>query len=304
MTVMVDWSALLFKILEECYKKAYGYPCAFMLLYAKFLLTPYVKAFIINAEAGTIAAKKGWGSSGGWNKRRYSKEIRIMAKATRGRKLNKYVSNYVVFDLETTGTSPNKDEVVEISAVKVIGGKVEDEFSSLVNPGRQIPYSATAVNHITDAMVKDSPAFSVVLQNFLAFAGNMVLVGHNIHAFDMKFIYRDAERYYGIVIENDYIDTLSIARMCLRQLTHHRLTDLAAYYGISSVGAHRALNDCYINQQVYEKLGKEMEAASLKESGRRICPECGSNMVKRSGRYGEFYGCSSYPACRHTENAG
>ena len=226
-----------------------------------------------------------------------------MAKGTKGRKLNKYVSDYVIFDLETTGVSPNTDEVIEISAVKVIDGNVAGEFSSLVNPGRQIPYTATNINHITDAMVKDAPVFSEVLKDFLTFAGDMVLVGHNIHAFDMKFIYRDAEKYYGKAIENDYIDTLSLARMCLRHLTHHRLVDLAEYYGISSVGAHRALNDCYMNQQVFEKLGEELEAASLKESGKRVCPECGSNMVKRNGRYGTFFGCSSYPVCKHTEKA-
>ncbi len=225
-----------------------------------------------------------------------------MAKGTKGRKLNKYVSDYVVFDLETTGVSANTDEVIEISAVKVTGGNVAGEFSYLVNPGRQIPRTATAVNHITDAMVKDAPVFSEVLKDFLAFAGDMVLVGHNIHAFDMKFIYRDAEKYYSTVIENDYIDTLSLARMCLRQLKHHRLVDLAEYYGISSVGAHRALNDCYMNQRVFEKLGEEMEAASLKESEKRVCPKCGSNMVKRNGIYGTFFGCNSYPVCKHTEN--
>lgn len=57
-----------------------------------------------------------------------------------GRKLNSYVADYVVFDLETTGTSVNKDSVVEISALKVKNGQVVDEFSMLVNPGRPIPY--------------------------------------------------------------------------------------------------------------------------------------------------------------------
>ena len=71
----------------------------------------------------------------------------------RGKQLNKYVPDYVLYDLETTGISANYDEVIEISAVKVRGGKNVDEFSTLVNPGRTIPYGASAVNHIYDEMV-------------------------------------------------------------------------------------------------------------------------------------------------------
>ena len=71
-----------------------------------------------------------------------------MAKAG-GNLLNTYVADYVVFDLETTGISPKTDEVVEISAVKVEHGKVTDEFSTLVNPKRRIPYGASRVNGIT-----------------------------------------------------------------------------------------------------------------------------------------------------------
>ena len=73
----------------------------------------------------------------------------------KGKQLNKYVPDYVLYDLETTGISANYDEVIEISAVKVRGGKIIDEFSTLVNPGRTIPYGASAVNHIYDEMVAD-----------------------------------------------------------------------------------------------------------------------------------------------------
>ena len=171
-----------------------------------------------------------------------------------GTRMNRYTPNYVVFDLETTGISPKYDEVVEISAVKVRGGVVAEEFSTLVNPGRSIPYGASQVNGITDDMVADAPPFSRVLMEFLEFIGEDVLVGHNIHHFDMKFIYRDCERFYGQVPDNNYVDTLLVARQCLPQLAHHHLVDLSSYYGISTKGAHRALNDCHMNQQVYEKI--------------------------------------------------
>ncbi|EKC60695.1 DNA polymerase III, epsilon subunit, partial [human gut metagenome] len=129
----------------------------------------------------------------------------------------------------------------KISAVKVKNGVVTEEFSQLVNPGRPIPSAASAVNHITDDMVAFAPMFDSVLQQFLAFIGDDVLAGHNINRFDMKFLYRDCERYFGQTLTNDYIDTLKLARLCLPELSHHRLGDLAQYYGISTAGAHRAL---------------------------------------------------------------
>ena len=219
-----------------------------------------------------------------------------------GKKLNIYVSDYVVFDLETTGISCTTDEVVEISAVKVQNGEVVDEFTTLVNPGRPIPYSASEVNGITDDMVANSPFFEEALSEFLTFVGDAVLVGHNIHTFDMKFLYRDAERFWGETIGNDYIDTLQIARAYLPKLSRYRLVDLADYYGIDVEGAHRALNDCRMNQLVFELLGKEIANPADEAKAVKKCPRCGNVLRKRNGRYGEFWGCVSYPECKYTAN--
>ena len=218
---------------------------------------------------------------------------------TKGKQLTEYLSDYVVFDLETTGISCYKDKVVEISGVKVIKGNITDEFSSLVNPECHIPFPASQVNGITDDMVADAPLFDTVLKDFLEFAGDLPLAGHNIASFDMKFIYRDSEKYYGMIPGNDYVDTLRLSGICLPELKHHALTDLAAYYGISTDGAHRALNDCRMNQAVFEKLG-EILPEKLKSTDK--CPRCGSILVKRHGRYGAFMDCTGYPRCTYTEN--
>jgi DNA polymerase III epsilon subunit family exonuclease len=216
-----------------------------------------------------------------------------------GKKLNEYVKDYVIFDLETTGISCNHDEVVEISAIKVLDGQVVEEFSTLVNPQRPIPFQASMVNGITDDMVADAPTFDVALKDFLEFVGDMILVGHNIHSFDMKFIWRDTRKYYDSIVGNDYIDTLSLARTYLPQMKHHTLTDLAAYYGIATDGAHRALFDCRMNQQVFEHLGEEMQHPS---EDVKVCPRCGGALKLRNGKFGEFWGCSGYPECRYTRN--
>ena len=222
-----------------------------------------------------------------------------MLGTNKGKKLDQYVTDYVVFDLETTGISCYNDQVVEISAVKVSKGQVVEEFTSLVNPKCPIPYRASMVNGITDEMVKDAPAFDKVLADFLGFIGDHVLVGHNIHTFDMKFIYRDCEKFWGKVPENNYVDTLSLARMCLAELGHYKLTDLSEYYGVSTTGAHRALNDCRMNQIIYERLGGEMEK---RKNDIKQCPKCGQFLLKRKGKFGYFLGCGGYPACRYTEN--
>lgn len=218
----------------------------------------------------------------------------------KGRRLNKYVKNYVVFDLETTGIDPERDAIIEISAIKVVYNEIAEEYSTLVNPRRHIPAAATAVNGITDGMVEGAPDIREAIEGFVSFIGDDILVGHNIHTFDTNFAYDAAWSKLGREMCNDYIDTLYMARRCLPQLSRHRLTDVSRHFSIETKGAHRALNDCIMNQKCYEELGKLMQAAKPQEEQK--CPICGSMLVKRKGKFGEFYGCDSFPGCRYTKN--
>lgn len=221
-----------------------------------------------------------------------------MDRRYKGKRLARYVADYVVFDLETTGVSVEHDVIIEIAAVKVVKGKVIDTFQTLVNPERPIPSGASRVNGITDDMVADAPLIGEALEAFLGFIGDAVLVGHNIQAFDMNFIYDASMCVFQKPVTNNFIDTLYMARKCLPELNNHKLTDLAAHYHISQEGAHRAFNDCMINQQCYEEMGK-IEAVMSFET----CPQCGGELIKRNGKFGAFFGCSNYPSCRYTKNA-
>ena len=171
-----------------------------------------------------------------------------------------YFEDCCIFDLETTGLSTLNDAVIEISAIKVRGGKAVEEFSMLVDPGVPIPYQASYVNGITDAMVAGKPNFEEALEKFLEFVGDDVLVGHNIYSFDLRFLQRDAFTYWGKAIGNDYVDTLRMARRYLPLERRHGLGNLACHYGIPVVNAHRALGDCRMNLQIYQKLGEEMHS--------------------------------------------
>ena len=225
-----------------------------------------------------------------------------MLSNTKGRKHDIYVPDYVVYDLETTGTSYQKDKILEIGAVKVRSGKVVDEFETLVNPECNIPYQVIQVNGIDNEMVEDAPVLTEVLPRFLDFIGDDVLVGHNIHNFDNRFLYRFCEQYFGKVPDNDYVDTLSLARGIFPDMKYHKLSDMIEYYGVELLTAHRALDDSKMNQQVYEHLGKDLERRGIDKSRFKICPRCGEPMRKRNGKYGEFWGCKGYPDCRYTED--
>lgn len=220
-----------------------------------------------------------------------------MDKKYKGKRLTGYVANYVVFDLETTGVSVVKDDIIEIAAIKVKNGQIVDTFDTLVNPDRPIPPGATRVNGITNEMVSSAPYLKDVLEDFLRFIDGFVLVGHNIQSFDMHFISNATVKLYDKTVENDFIDTLFMARRCLPELSNHKLVDLAAHFQINPDGAHRALYDCMMNQKVYEEMGK-IEVTMAVEK----CPNCGGELVKRKGRFGVFFGCSNYPDCRFTKN--
>ena len=125
-------------------------------------------------------------------------------------------------------------------------------------------------------------------------------MGHNIGSFDLNFVNVAAINLFGKTVDNDYIDTLYMAKSCLPQLKNKKLTDLAEHFNISAAGAHRALNDCMMNQKCYEEMAKLGGKAS-DENG-KLCPRCSGVLVQRSGKFGAFYGCSNFPECRYTRN--
>ncbi len=102
--------------------------------------------------------------------------------------MNARQTEYVVFDVETTGLSPQRgDRIVEIAAVRVKDWKIVDTFESLINPERELPVEAQQIHHITEEMVKGAPTAEIVLPKMIDFTGGACLVGHNIK-FDLNFL--------------------------------------------------------------------------------------------------------------------
>lgn len=180
-----------------------------------------------------------------------------MSREGKGSSVPKYLSDYCVLDLETTGVFVTSAEIIEISVLKVRGGIIVAEFSQLVNPKCKIPAAATAVNNITDAMVKDAPVLDEVIDEFLAFVGDDVILGYNNAGFDMNIIFDKVMSLRGQVFGNDYIDLMHAARRTLSELENYKLETLSKYYGLDTTGEHRALKDCYLTKDCYERLNRQ-----------------------------------------------
>ncbi len=165
-------------------------------------------------------------------------------------------SEYVVFDLETTGLDNVKCGITEIGAVRLIDGKIVDTFSSFVNPGMPIPAEIVKLTGITDEMVKDAPDTQTALKSFREYIGESAcLVAHNAD-FDMGFI-KEKGKAYGISFDDDVIDTLAISRAWLPNLGKYKLNILGDHYGVE-FKHHRAVNDCEATAEILLKMWGEM----------------------------------------------
>ncbi len=160
---------------------------------------------------------------------------------------------YVVFDLETTGIDYLKNGITEIGAVKLVGGKIVEQFTTLVKPDYRITEENAQITGITEDMVKDAPKISSVIPDFMKFIDGATLVAHNAD-FDMKFIKRfaGAEEFE---VKNQVIDSLEVARQTLPQLRKHDLHTVADYFGIV-FQHHRALPDAYTTAEVLIEMFK------------------------------------------------
>lgn len=174
----------------------------------------------------------------------------------KGRSLIAFPDEYVSVDLETTGTSPRWDEIIEIGAARVRGGEVVETYQQLVNPGFEIDPYVVELTGITDEMVSNVPAIIDVLPEFVKFLGDSIMVGHNIAGFDANFLY-DAGARIGIPVTNDFVDTMRLVRKLHKDWEHHRLTDLRERFGIDAGGAQRALADALATHKALECMRQE-----------------------------------------------
>jgi DNA polymerase III epsilon subunit family exonuclease len=160
---------------------------------------------------------------------------------------------FVVFDVETTSRDVKQGSIVEIGAVRVSGGQIVDRWSTLVNPGA--PIIGRQLHGITNDDVKDSPSPRDAAEQFMNWAGDALLVGHNI-GFDIGFLEAalgDNRR----VEQGKYLDTLVLAREAYPD-TDLKLGDLARFFELEVEPNHRALPDAEATAQLLVRLASDL----------------------------------------------
>ena len=163
------------------------------------------------------------------------------------------LKNYTVIDLETSSKYSNSADVIELAAARVRKGIIVATYTTLIKPNEEISQRITAITGITNEMLLNAPTIQQKLGEFLSFIGKDIVLGHNICSFDSTIIYDLCKKYGFKPFNNNMLDTLHYAHKCNIKVMNYRLPTLARYFKVQ-YNAHRALNDCIANYQVYEKL--------------------------------------------------
>ena len=166
-------------------------------------------------------------------------------------------TEFVVFDIETTGLSPAQENITEIGAVLVKGDQVISEFHTFADPEKPIPAKITELTGITDAMVKGAPSQREAINAFKAFIGDRIVIAHNAASFDVNFIKVVCERL-GMSFEVEYIDTLPLAQNLLDELKKHKLDVIAEHYNLGDFNHHRATDDAKMLFEILKCMEKDM----------------------------------------------
>jgi DNA polymerase III epsilon subunit family exonuclease len=181
---------------------------------------------------------------------------------------------FIAFDLETTGLFPVVNRIVEFGAVRFqIDGRELDTFEQLVDPECPIPPRVTGIHGITDAMVRGKPTLPLVLPAFFDFLGrsDAILLAHNA-SFDLGFLAFAAAKTGLALPTNPIIDTLDLARTCVRGAPSCRLEDLVVHLGLADSEDHRALSDSRLAMAFFT---------------------CVAGSIKRLRTVGDLFGLSS-----------
>lgn len=169
---------------------------------------------------------------------------------------------FVALDLETTGLDPEKDAIIEIGAVKFRGNKILDTFSSLVNPGRQVPYKVLYLTGLSQAELDKAPPLRSLLRSLEEFVGENVIIGHSIEV-DLSFL-----RRWGLFYLNQYLDTFELSSIFVPYAARYSLAKLAQTLGIEVSNQHRALDDAMTSMRLFNALlnrALDLPAETLQE---------------------------------------
>ncbi len=190
--------------------------------------------------------------------------------------------DFVVLDVEAVHGKSIPTRIIELGATRVSGGEISDEFDTLVNPDLPLPRFIAALTGINDEMLRAAPPFAEVVEPWLAFAGDSVLVAHNSN-FDLNLLNQEIARIFpGCRMRNADLCTVNLARRVAPNLESHNLDSLADHFGIEIKARHRACGDARATAKVLLCLLDELEmsgARTLREARNFKFARAGARMV-------------------------
>lgn len=187
-------------------------------------------------------------------------------------------ARYVVIDTELTGLDEKKDSIVSIGALRMTGGRIDlsDTFYRLVSPRTEMKAESVVIHEITPSEVLEKPRIDAVLDEFLAYCGSDILIGHFI-SIDLAFLDREVRRGRRQKLQNAVLDTCSMYAWLRKRdpsdgcfpapHTGYRLSDIAPGFRIPVDTTHHALMDAYTTAQLFQRLLPLLEARGIHDLG-------------------------------------
>jgi DNA polymerase III epsilon subunit family exonuclease len=195
---------------------------------------------------------------------------------------------YAVVDVETTGgTHGARHRMTDIAIYEVRNGVVEDEYRSLINPGRKIPRQIEVLTGINNRMVATAPYFDHIAGDVLERLEGRIFVAHNV-SFDWGWVSRQLAEAVGDVPNVERLCTVRMARRLVPRLRRRNLDALARRYGIEITDRHRAHGDALATARILIRLLDEASRQGLvdmhalkdflRKRGKRSRPQQGQQL--------------------------
>lgn len=186
--------------------------------------------------------------------------------------LQQTLENCIVIDIETTGLRPQDERIIEIAALRICDGELQDQFTTLLNPHRDVPQEITDLTGISDGLLADKPSFAEILPGLLAFLRDTPgleaprLVGHNV-SFDFSFLQHEILRAQlgDVALASDPVSPPYTPRLvCTAEASRalipresvgrYRLGNVASYLKVPHRPLHRAMSDALATYDVLRAL--------------------------------------------------
>ncbi len=173
--------------------------------------------------------------------------------------------DFVVVDIEATGAKMPPNRIIELGAYRIRGGRIVDEFVTLVNPEISIPRFVVALTGIANDMVKQAPLFAEVAPRWLEFVDDAVLIAHNA-PFDTNFLNHEIARVYpGHRMMNPHLCTVTLSRRAVPGLANYRLETVADHFSIPIFDRHRAGSDALATAEVFLRILTRLEDYGVRD---------------------------------------